>query len=128
MDGETRNERGQFLPGAVHHKWKGDSAIGPNTGRSRAQAKYRELGLCELCGERPARDRHHRDGNPLNNERENLELICRSCHNREHGRTPPRPDPAAVSRQFKGKTPWNKGLTKATAPNLKGGRTPRGNA
>lgn len=41
-------------------------------------------GPCETCGKPEARDVHHKDGNHLNNSRENLERICRSCHSRHH--------------------------------------------
>ena len=43
-----------------------------------------EPGPCERCGKPNAKDVHHRDGNHLNNSRENLERICRSCHSKEH--------------------------------------------
>ena len=61
----------------------------PKTGTSWAttHAHARKLcppGPCERCGVPDARDVHHRDGNHLNNLRENLERICRSCHIREH--------------------------------------------
>lgn len=46
--------------------------------------KIVEPGPCNRCGKPQALDVHHRDGNHQNNERENLERICRSCHNREH--------------------------------------------
>src|SRR5579864_1017884 len=41
-------------------------------------------GPCVRCGKPNARDVHHEDENFLNNSPENLERICRSCHNREH--------------------------------------------
>lgn len=41
-------------------------------------------GSCSHCGKPNARDVHHKDGNHLNNSPENLERICRSCHNRVH--------------------------------------------
>ena len=42
------------------------------------------MGPCNRCGKQSARDVHHKDGNHLNNSPENLERICRSCHNQEH--------------------------------------------
>ena len=41
-------------------------------------------GPCNRCGKPNARDVHHRDENHLNNSPENLERICRSCHNLVH--------------------------------------------
>lgn len=44
------------------------------------------LGPCEKCGRPDARDVHHRNGDHQDNRLENLERICRSCHNLEHRR------------------------------------------
>ncbi len=41
-------------------------------------------GPCVKCAAPAARDVHHKDGNFLNGSPDNLERICRSCHNREH--------------------------------------------
>jgi len=41
-------------------------------------------GPCSRCGKPDASDVHHEDGNHLNNSRENLSRICRSCHVKEH--------------------------------------------
>lgn len=57
-----------------------------NVGHKRARRLYRELGDCERCGEVPARDRHHRDGDPFNNDRGNVAFLCRRCHQIEDGR------------------------------------------
>lgn len=65
--------------GAEHHLWKGDTAIGKHTGHRRAQTLYPAPGACEQCGDQ-AGDRHHRDGNPLNNHPDNVAFMCRSCH------------------------------------------------
>ena len=43
-------------------------------------------GCCNRCGKQDAKDVHHKDGNHLNNSLENLERICRSCHNLAHKR------------------------------------------
>jgi hypothetical protein len=58
----------------------------PNAGRNRAQRKFPLFGICE-CGRR-ATDRHHKDGNPLNNVPENIAYLCRLCHMIEDGRLP----------------------------------------
>ena len=58
-----------------------------DVGWSTAHYHARKLipaGCCNRCGKSDAKDVHHKDGNHLNNSVENLERICRSCHNREH--------------------------------------------
>ncbi len=41
--------------------------------------------LCERCSKsRPAELVHHKDRNSKNNEWENLESLCQSCHEIEH--------------------------------------------
>ena len=60
-----------------------------NTGRQRAQRMYPETQPCETCGcysEETIIHRHHLDGNPLNNEENNIEFLCASCHIKEHWR------------------------------------------
>ena len=72
--------------GPEHHAWIGDSAS-TKSGRSRAERKY-AIKPCEHCGESKKRiDRHHLDGNTKNNERSNIQYLCRRCHMREDGRT-----------------------------------------
>lgn len=39
---------------------------------------------CELCGSVQNIDVHHKDGDPNNNTRENLMVVCRSCHMKLH--------------------------------------------
>ncbi len=46
--------------------------------------KIVKSGPCERCGSPNALDAHHKDGNWRNNLPENLERICRSCHNKVH--------------------------------------------
>jgi hypothetical protein len=42
--------------------------------------------LCERCGVVPPLDRHHKDGNPRNNDRSNIACLCRRCHQAVDGR------------------------------------------
>lgn len=63
--------------------WRGAEASAPS-GRSRARQRY-DLGPCEVC-ERPAVDRHHRDGDTHNNEASNVQSLCRRCHMAADGR------------------------------------------
>ena len=47
----------------------------------------RNLERCEYCGRHPSTqtDIHHVDGNPWNNDPENLKVLCRLCHEKTHG-------------------------------------------
>jgi len=46
---------------------------------------YKALGgKCEECGSTIQLVIHHKDGNPNNNDEENLALLCRRCHKRKH--------------------------------------------
>jgi hypothetical protein len=61
-----------------HFNFKGDAAT-DKAKRLRARKVIPTLGKCDKC---PAKavDRHHKDGNTGNNERSNLERLCRRCH------------------------------------------------
>lgn len=64
-----------------------DARHSAEVGWSAAHSVARSLvqkGPCNRCAKPDALDVHHKDGNHLNNSPENLERICRSCHNREH--------------------------------------------
>ena len=63
--------------GGLNINWKGNDAL-PQSGHIRARKRF-QLGKCELCN-KFAFDRHHKDLNPLNNNKENVQLLCRSCH------------------------------------------------
>lgn len=69
---QVRNTRG-----SVHPNWKGNAASNC-AGRFRAKRRF-SLGQCDMC-DKPARDRHHKDDNPLNNSPENVLTLCRRCH------------------------------------------------
>lgn len=69
--------------GPRNHTWKGDAAA-VKSGHERARALYPHLGTCEACGLVPAVERHHRDGNTLNNSQSNVALLCDRCHTRLH--------------------------------------------
>ena len=60
--------------------------IEPNAGRRRAQRWFPLPALCEECGEAPAVERHHRDGDTFNNTPANVAALCRTCHMRLDGR------------------------------------------
>jgi len=63
--------------------WKGNDVTLTN-GRVRA-CHWFGIDKCEICS-KPAMDRHHRDGNPINNDSSNIQCLCRSCHMRVDGR------------------------------------------
>lgn len=69
--------------GPSHYAWKGDAAS-KSSGRERARNRY-PLTPCERCG-KPGLDRHHVDGNTLNNAPANIQILCRRCHMEVDGR------------------------------------------
>lgn len=75
--------RGYRNKDGISPGWKGEEA-GEDAGRARARAAY-ALGSCERCG-RPGTDRHHKDGDTLNNDPGNIEILCRRCHMKADGR------------------------------------------
>jgi hypothetical protein len=72
--------------GPDHHSWKGNK-IKDKSGRSRALRLFKKGLACEFCGEKNKRlDRHHKDENTLNNNKENIIFLCRKCHMKIDGR------------------------------------------
>lgn len=69
--------------GPDHKAWKGDAAR-IEAKRARAQRMF-PLGKCELC-DKPAVDRHHKDGDTGNNKPKNVQRLCRRCHMKTDGR------------------------------------------
>jgi len=69
--------------GSLNPNWKGDQ-IKMQSGRLRAERKFK-ISKCEKCGHK-AHDRHHKNGNPINNESGNIQILCRRCHMIEDGR------------------------------------------
>ncbi len=64
--------------------WKGDDAK-PLSARMRAIRRYPINKTCERCGNK-ATDRHHKDGNLYNFDKENILMLCRRCHMIKDGR------------------------------------------
>ena len=54
-------------------------------GRCRALRMYPEDVPCERCGAQHS-ERHHKDGDTLNNAPSNIARLCRKCHMAEDGR------------------------------------------
>ena len=63
-----------------HHFYKGDEAIGRDTGHKRAQKIFPDLPSCEFCQSERFIQRHHEDKNTLNNAPGNVWFLCRSDH------------------------------------------------
>jgi hypothetical protein len=93
--------------GADHHHWAGDNAS-IKTGRTRALRTF-PTKPCELCGDATNVDRHHIDGNTLNNSEANIVFLCRRCHMAKDGRLEnfielaKRNQPVAISLRWKDK-------------------------
>lgn len=84
------NRRCNNQAGENNHNFKG--GIGRSTveraTRVAIKNSGRDLTKCERCGyidfTRQELPRHHKDRNRLNNSSDNLEVLCWSCHNKEH--------------------------------------------
>jgi len=63
--------------------WKGEFC-GLLAGRCRAH-RWFSIDKCQICGKK-AKDRHHKDGNLLNNSPDNIQPLCRRCHMEADGR------------------------------------------
>lgn len=88
MAGRTLSEEHKVKIGLTrqrekHPLWKGDKAS-IRTGRCRAQNWFASK-PCEICGASKS-ERHHADGNTLNNDPSNIQHLCRRCHMTVDGR------------------------------------------
>ena len=75
--------RSEAMKGEKNHNWKGDKA-GKNMGHIRAIKKFPKQ-PCEVCSNDHS-ERHHIDGNTLNNSPENIKFLCRKHHMELDGR------------------------------------------
>lgn len=87
---ERRRRRGAIggvggLRGREHGNWNPEPTS-KHVGRSQARNLYTAPSECERCGASRRLDRHHKDANPLNNERSNIAFLCRRCHQEVDGR------------------------------------------
>jgi hypothetical protein len=74
---ELVRKRAEAITGEKNYLWKG--------GLSRR--KYREVvkkEMCATCGRKKNLVIHHKDLDHYNNDPNNLEVLCRSCHQRLH--------------------------------------------
>ncbi|OQB68611.1 MAG: hypothetical protein BWX92_03916 [Deltaproteobacteria bacterium ADurb.Bin135] len=68
--------------GEGNYSWKGGYSS-----RTYRRIAFEELGMekvCEVCGTTKGLAIHHRDRDRTNNTRENLMVMCRSCHTKHH--------------------------------------------
>jgi len=63
--------------------WKGDEILHNTTGNSRARRRF-QANHCDRCKTTGLLYRHHVDREPRNNTASNIEILCPSCHNKEH--------------------------------------------
>lgn len=70
--------------GIKNPNWKGERC-NRITGNDRARRLYPERHPCAVCNT-PNGERHHKDGNPLNNIPKNIEFLCRRHHMEADGR------------------------------------------
>lgn len=72
--------------GPKSNGWVGDAGA-EQTGRTRCQKLYPGPLQCEIEGCEKKAERHHKDGDTLNNERSNIQFLCRSHHAKLEHRT-----------------------------------------
>ena len=76
FDGKRNRHRAK---GESRAGWKGDGATA-NTKRHRARRYHPIREFCDRCLVAKAKDRHHIDGDPGNNDPSNIACLCRHCH------------------------------------------------
>lgn len=54
-----------------------------NSGRKQAQRKYLATS-CDVCGGKRSLHRHHLNGDACDNRQENIQILCRRCHEHTH--------------------------------------------
>lgn len=81
----ARRKRSESLKGKNHPNWKGGISprtYPPNFVVREIRKKLDEK--CTICESRKNVDIHHRDFNKDNHSKDNLTLLCRSCHKTLH--------------------------------------------
>ena len=82
---ETRRLIAATKYGAANPMWRG-TEVTDQAGRNRARRRFAAT-KCSKCGSSGGQmDRHHIDGNTLNNARGNVIALCRRCHMLADGR------------------------------------------
>lgn len=80
---EKRLTKTCFKSGSQNVMWKGN-VIKPISAGHRARSLYK-LEPCSVCGSHES-ERHHRDGNRMNNSKDNIDFLCRRHHMIADGR------------------------------------------
>jgi thymidylate synthase ThyX len=62
--------------------WKGNNIL-KSSGNLRAYKKYK-TNICDTCLSKENLERHHIDGNTLNNDENNILIVCQTCHRGHH--------------------------------------------
>lgn len=74
--------------GSKHSNWKGGSSERTHASKRVTRARVKEVGKCERCGATRRLQGHHKldyAKHPLfRASKENIEVLCRSCHKKEH--------------------------------------------
>lgn len=83
--GSSKDSRSELCRACWKDKPRARRSQNPRTGRQWARDHLPLEPNCERCGAE-AVDRHHRDGNPLNNDPGNVASLCRRCHMELDGR------------------------------------------
>lgn len=68
---------------------------------------YYKNRICKRCSIGLDLTVHHRDGNRKNNDVYNLEILCRDCHDEEHGMKKPIPR-KKINKKYQPGTPKHK--------------------
>ena len=79
---EEKRRISNRMVGQNNHRWVGDN-VSVRGGRSRLHRVDSAIGKTCVCG-KPAREIHHIDKNPKNNDTSNLEYVCSKCHRARH--------------------------------------------
>lgn len=82
LSDEERKLISERMSGSNNHMWKGDD-ISERGGYSRSNKIHDLTGEICVCGS-PAVERHHIDRNPRNNDSDNIEFCCVTCHKSRH--------------------------------------------
>ncbi len=79
---EQKRQIGISKMGNKNHFWKGEE-VGVGGARMRVW-KAIEATHCSLCGSTTRVQRHHIDHNPLNDDADNIKILCEMCHKAFH--------------------------------------------
>jgi len=84
---ETREKISKAQRGEKHYNWKGDK-VSYRTLHNWIVKNYGKTNRCEICDGRKAKmfDWHNLSGN-YKRERDDWQMLCRSCHMKIDGRT-----------------------------------------